>query len=60
MFGAERFDRYERVVDRGGVTLLLACRMVPIVPFSLFSYVAGSARVPLGRSSGRRPSATSR
>ena len=48
MFGAERFVRYERVVDRGGVTLLLACRMVPIVPFSLFSYVAGSARVPLG------------
>jgi len=47
MFGAERFDRYERVVDRGGVTLLLTCRMVPIVPFSLFSYVAGSARVPL-------------
>ena len=48
MFGAERFGRYEGVVDRGGVTLLLACRMVPIVPFSLFSYVAGSARVPLG------------
>jgi uncharacterized membrane protein YdjX (TVP38/TMEM64 family) len=47
MFGAERFDGYDRVVERGGVTLLLACRMVPIVPFSLFSYVAGSARVPL-------------
>lgn len=48
MFGDERFSRYEGVIDRGGVTLLLACRMVPIVPFSLFSYVAGSARVPLG------------
>lgn len=48
MFGVERFARYEGVVERGGVTLLLACRMVPIVPFSLFSYVAGSARVPLG------------
>jgi uncharacterized membrane protein YdjX (TVP38/TMEM64 family) len=48
MFGAERFARYEGVVERGGITLLLACRMVPIVPFSLFSYVAGSARVPLG------------
>jgi uncharacterized membrane protein YdjX (TVP38/TMEM64 family) len=24
-------------------------RLVPIVPFSLFSYAAGSARVPLGR-----------
>ena len=48
MFGDDRFTRYERVVERGGVTLLLACRMVPIVPFSLLSYVAGSARVPLG------------
>jgi len=47
MLGAGRFRRYERVVERGGVSLLLACRMVPIVPFSLFSYVAGSARVPL-------------
>jgi uncharacterized membrane protein YdjX (TVP38/TMEM64 family) len=42
----ERFERYERVVHRGGVTLLLAMRLVPIVPFSLFSYVAGAARVP--------------
>lgn len=48
MLGRERFARYEGVVERGGVMLLLACRMVPIVPFSLFSYVAGSARVPLG------------
>jgi uncharacterized membrane protein YdjX (TVP38/TMEM64 family) len=42
----ERFERYEGVVHRGGVTLLLAMRLVPIVPFSLFSYVAGAARVP--------------
>jgi len=47
MFGPGRFQRYESIVERGGVTLLLACRMVPVVPFSLFSYVAGSARVPL-------------
>lgn len=45
----ERFDRYEEVVDRGGVTLLLGMRLVPVVPFSLFSYAAGSARVPLPR-----------
>ena len=31
------------------MTLLLAARLVPIVPFSLFSYVAGAARVPVGR-----------
>jgi uncharacterized membrane protein YdjX (TVP38/TMEM64 family) len=47
--GRERFERYERLVNRGGVTLLLGMRMVPVVPFSLFSYVAGAARVPLGR-----------
>ena len=43
----ERIARYERAVERGGVTLLIAMRLIPIVPFSLFSYVAGSARVPL-------------
>ena len=47
--GGERFSRYERAVHRGGVTLLLGMRLVPIIPFSLFSYAAGSARVPLRR-----------
>ena len=47
--GDKRFLRYERVVERGGATLLLAMRLIPIVPFSLFSYAAGSARVPLWR-----------
>jgi uncharacterized membrane protein YdjX (TVP38/TMEM64 family) len=47
--GHRRFDRVERMIDDGGVTLLLAARMVPIVPFSLFSYVAGATAVPLGR-----------
>ena len=47
IFGRERFMGYERAIERGGITLLLAMRMVPIVPFSLFGYVAGSARVPL-------------
>ena len=45
--GSERFLRYEGVVQGGGATLLLAMRLIPIVPFSFFSYVAGSARVPL-------------
>ena len=47
--GEERFGRIEAAVDRGGVTLLLAARLVPIVPFSLFSYVAGAAKVPVWR-----------
>jgi uncharacterized membrane protein YdjX (TVP38/TMEM64 family) len=48
-FGAERFARYERMVERGGVTLLIALRLLPIVPFSLISYAAGAARVPFRR-----------
>jgi len=43
---AERLDRLESAVEDGGVTLLLAARLVPIVPFSLFSYVAGAAAAP--------------
>nr|MBA2524068.1 VTT domain-containing protein [Solirubrobacterales bacterium] len=49
LLGAERFKRYEGVIGRGGATLLIAMRLVPIIPFSLFSYVAGSAGVPLRR-----------
>ena len=45
----ERLARLERAVDEGGVTLLLAARLVPIVPFSLFSYVAGAAAAPRAR-----------
>lgn len=47
--GEERFERMEETVERGGVTLLLAMRLIPIVPFSLFSIAAGTARVPLWR-----------
>lgn len=43
-----RFERMERAVHRGGVTLLLGMRLVPIIPFSLFSIAAGAARVPMG------------
>ena len=48
-FGEERFSHYERMVERGGVTLLIALRLLPIVPFSLISYAAGAARVPFHR-----------
>jgi uncharacterized membrane protein YdjX (TVP38/TMEM64 family) len=47
--GRERLIYYEQAVARGGTTLLLGMRLVPIVPFSLFSYAAGSARVPFGQ-----------
>lgn len=48
-FGASRFARFEAMVERGGVTLLIALRLLPIVPFSLVSAAAGAARVPFGR-----------
>ena len=48
-FGAERFQHFERLVARGGVTLLIALRLLPIVPYSLISAAAGAARVPFGR-----------
>jgi uncharacterized membrane protein YdjX (TVP38/TMEM64 family) len=48
-FGEERFERAEAAIERGGATLLLAMRLIPIVPFSLISYAAGAARVPTWR-----------
>lgn len=45
-FGTERFERLERAIERGGATLLIAVRLIPILPFSLVSYAAGAARVP--------------
>jgi uncharacterized membrane protein YdjX (TVP38/TMEM64 family) len=48
-FGSERFERTEAAIERGGPTLLLAVRLIPIVPFSLVCYAAGAARVPLWR-----------
>ena len=47
--GTERFERTEAMIERGGVTLLIAMRLIPIIPFSLVSYAAGAARVPVGR-----------
>lgn len=48
-FGEERFERVELAIERGGPTLLLAMRLIPILPFSIVSYAAGAARVPLWR-----------
>jgi uncharacterized membrane protein YdjX (TVP38/TMEM64 family) len=48
-FGAARFAKFERMVARGGITLLIALRLLPIVPFSLISAAAGAARVPFVR-----------
>lgn len=47
--GVERFERIEAMIERGGATLLLAMRLIPILPFSIVSYAAGAARVPVWR-----------
>jgi uncharacterized membrane protein YdjX (TVP38/TMEM64 family) len=44
--GAERFERTEAAIARGGATLLIAVRLIPVLPFSLVCYAAGAARVP--------------
>jgi uncharacterized membrane protein YdjX (TVP38/TMEM64 family) len=49
LVGGHRFDEAGRLIEHGGIPLLLAMRLIPVVPFSLFSYVAGAARVPLWR-----------
>jgi uncharacterized membrane protein YdjX (TVP38/TMEM64 family) len=47
--GLQRFERAESMIERGGPTLLIAARLIPILPFSLVSYAAGAARVPTWR-----------
>lgn len=48
-FGRERFERIERRIERGGAKVLIGARLIPIFPFSIVSYAAGAARVPLWR-----------
>lgn len=47
--GEERFERIEGTIERGGPTLLIGMRLIPIFPFSIVCYAAGAARVPLWR-----------
>jgi uncharacterized membrane protein YdjX (TVP38/TMEM64 family) len=49
VIGRRRFTRMEEAIERGGVSILLAARLVPIVPFSLTGIVAGAAHVPIAR-----------
>jgi uncharacterized membrane protein YdjX (TVP38/TMEM64 family) len=47
--GPRRFERIEARIERGGASVLIAVRLIPIFPFSLTSYAAGAARVPAWR-----------
>lgn len=44
-----RFTRLEQGVAEGGVALLLAGRLLPVVPFAFLGYAAGATRVNLWR-----------
>jgi uncharacterized membrane protein YdjX (TVP38/TMEM64 family) len=41
----QRFVRLEQAVERGGTSLLLSARLIPVVPFALMGYAAGATRV---------------
>ena len=49
LVGKERMAGADRLIDRGGWPILLAGRLIPIVPYNVVSYAAGATRVPLGR-----------
>ena len=49
IFGRQRFSALERAIERGGTPLLLAGRLIPVVPFSLMCYAAGAAGVRVWR-----------
>lgn len=44
-----RFDWLTLTMERGGTSLLLSGRLVPIVPFALVGYAAGATRTSLWR-----------
>jgi uncharacterized membrane protein YdjX (TVP38/TMEM64 family) len=44
-----RFTRLERGMERGGTSLLLSARLIPVVPFALVGYAAGATRVKVWR-----------
>jgi uncharacterized membrane protein YdjX (TVP38/TMEM64 family) len=44
-----RFSRLEEAVADGGIALLLAGRLIPVVPFAFLGYAAGATHVKLWR-----------
>lgn len=49
LFGPQRLARTARMLDRAGAFPLLAVRLLPVVPFTLASVVAGALHVPVVR-----------
>jgi uncharacterized membrane protein YdjX (TVP38/TMEM64 family) len=44
-----RFERLTTTIQRGGTSLLLSSRLIPIVPFALVGYAAGATQISLWR-----------
>ena len=49
LVGRERMQAADRLIARGGWPMLIAGRLIPIVPYNVVSYAAGATRVPIGR-----------
>ena len=49
LVGRERMEAAHRLIARGGWPILLAGRLIPVVPYNVVSYAAGATRVPLRR-----------
>jgi uncharacterized membrane protein YdjX (TVP38/TMEM64 family) len=44
-----RFDWLTTTMERGGTSLLLSGRLIPVVPFALLGYAAGATRISVWR-----------
>jgi len=49
LVGRERMAATDRLIAKGGWQILLAGRLIPVVPYNVVSYAAGATRVPIGR-----------
>ncbi len=49
LVGRERMEATDRLIARGGWSILLFGRLIPIVPYNVVSFAAGATRVPLLR-----------
>jgi uncharacterized membrane protein YdjX (TVP38/TMEM64 family) len=49
LVGANRLERAEGLMERGGAATLLSLRLIPLIPYNAICYAAGITRVPLVR-----------
>jgi uncharacterized membrane protein YdjX (TVP38/TMEM64 family) len=49
LVGRERMEAADRLIARGGWPILLAGRLIPVIPYNAVSYAAGATKVSLRR-----------